>query len=139
LLPLFPFAKNFSQPRNQITNDASLDWSDSGSGILHGTCKNCCNRSGQDFSHHNGLPPLFDNVIINFDSMSPKIPTLDLVIACLLNKEVQQITTAPLLKEDDQIKMELDKAMAVSCAKVILEVLCFFCDAKGHYKFDCPE
>ena len=60
-----------------------------------------------------GLPPLFDNVIINFDSMSPKTLTLDLIITCLLNKEVWQITAAPLVKEDDQIKTELDKAMAV--------------------------
>jgi Zinc knuckle len=86
-----------------------------------------------------GLPPSFDNVIINFDFMSPKTLTLDLVIACLLNEEVWQITATPLLKEDDQIKMELDEVMAVSHAKTISEVLCFFCDAKGHYKSDCPE
>jgi gag-polypeptide of LTR copia-type/Zinc knuckle len=86
-----------------------------------------------------GLPPSFDNVIINFDSMSPETLTLDLVIARLLNEEVRQITTAPSLKEDDQIKTELDEAMAVSRAKAISEVLCFFCDAKGHYKSDCPE
>ena len=55
--------------------------------------------------------------------MSPKTLTLDLVITHLLNKEVQQITATPLVKEDDQIKMELDEAMAVSCAKAILEVL----------------
>ena len=85
-----------------------------------------------------GLPPSFDNVIINFDSMSPKTLTLDLIITCLLNEEVQQITAAPLVKEDNQIKMELDKAMAVSNAKAISEVLCFFCDAKGHYKSNCP-
>ena len=86
-----------------------------------------------------GLPPSFNNVIINFDSMSPKTLTLDLVIACLLNKEVQQITTIPSVKEDDQIKMELDEAMAVSHPKPISEVLCFFCNRKGHYKSDCPE
>jgi gag-polypeptide of LTR copia-type/Zinc knuckle len=86
-----------------------------------------------------GLPPSFNNVIINFDSMSSETLTLDLVIARLLNEEVRQITTAPLLKEDDQIKTELNEAMAVSHAKAILEVLCFFCDAKGHYKSDCPE
>ena len=86
-----------------------------------------------------GLPPSFDNVINNFNSMSPETLTFDLVITCLLNEEVQQITATPLVKEDDQIKMELDEAMAVSHAKAILEVLCFFCDAKGHYKSDCPE
>jgi hypothetical protein len=80
-----------------------------------------------------GLPPSFNNVIINFNSMCPKTLTLDLVIACLLNEEVQQITTALLLKEDNQIKTKLDEAIAVSCAKAILEVLCFFCDTKGHY------
>jgi hypothetical protein len=51
---------------------------------------------------------------------------------------VQQIMAALLLK-DDQIKTEHDEVMAVSHAKTILEVLCFFCDAKGHYKSDCPE
>lgn len=47
-----------------------------------------------------GLPPSFNNVIINFDSMSSETLTLDLVIACLLNEEVQQITTIPSVKED---------------------------------------
>jgi hypothetical protein len=86
-----------------------------------------------------GLSPSFDNVIINFDSMFTEILTLDLVIAHLLNEEVQQITTAPLLKEDDQIKMELNEAMAVFYTKAISKILCFFCNAKEHYKFDCPE
>ena len=35
-----------------------------------------------------GLPPSYDNVIINFDSMSPDALTLDLVITHLLNEEV---------------------------------------------------
>jgi gag-polypeptide of LTR copia-type len=48
-----------------------------------------------------GLPPSFNNVIINFDSMSPETLTLDFVIARLLNEEVRQITTAPSLKEND--------------------------------------
>ena len=85
-----------------------------------------------------GLPPSFDNVIINFNSMSPETLTFDPIITRLLNEEVWQITATPLVKEDNQIKMELDEAMAVSCAKAISEVLCFFCDAKGHYKSDCP-
>ena len=48
-----------------------------------------------------GLPSSSDNVIINFDSMSPETLTLDLVITCLLNEEVWQITAAPLVKEDN--------------------------------------
>ena len=86
-----------------------------------------------------GLPPSFDNVIINFDSMSPDVLTLDLIIARLLNEEVRQITTAPLVKlEEDRI---LDEAIAVSQGrpKAISEILCYFCDTKGHYKSDCPE
>ena len=86
-----------------------------------------------------GLPPSFDNVIINFDSMSTDTLTLNLVITRLLNEEVRQITSALLVKEEDQIKTELDEAMAVSRTKPISEILCFFCDAKGHYKSDCPE
>ena len=75
-----------------------------------------------------GLPPSFDNVIINFDSMSPETLTLNRVITRLLNEEVCQITSAPLVKEEDKIKTEdLDEAMAVSHAKAISEVLCFFC------------
>ena len=46
-----------------------------------------------------GLPPSFNNVIINFNSMFPETLTLDLVITCLLNEEVWQITATPLLKE----------------------------------------
>jgi hypothetical protein len=85
-----------------------------------------------------GLPPSYDNVIINFDSMSPETLTLDLVIARLLNEEVRQSTSPPFIKQEDQIKAE-DEAMAVFRAKAISDVICFFCDAKGHYKSDCPE
>jgi hypothetical protein len=111
----FPLLKISHSQEIRLPNDASLDWSDSGSGIP------------------------FDNVIINFDPMSPETLTLDLVIAHLFNEEVQQITAAPLLKEDNQIKMEHNEAMAVSCANTISEFLCFFCDTKGYYKSDCPE
>ena len=78
-----------------------------------------------------GLPPSYDNVIINFDSMSPDTLTLNLVITCLLNEEVWQ-TTLTLIKQEDHG----DKAMAVFRTR---EIVCYFCDAKGHYKSDCPE
>ena len=78
-----------------------------------------------------GLPPSYDNVIINFNSMSPNTLTLNLVITCLLNEEVQQ-TTSALIKQEDHS----DEAMAVSCTR---EIVCYFCDAKGHYKSDFPE
>jgi hypothetical protein len=68
--------------------------------------------------------------------MSFKTLTLDLIISRLLNEEVWQITATSSAKED---KMELDEAMAVSHAKNISEVLCFFCDAKRPYKSDCSE
>ena len=53
----FPSPKISHSQEIRLSNNASLDWSDSGSGIPHGTCKNCCNQSGQDFSHHNGSSP----------------------------------------------------------------------------------
>ena len=84
-----------------------------------------------------GLPPSYNNVIINFDSMSPDTLTLDLVITRLLNEEVRQITQ-PLLtsvKQEDS-----DEAMTASCAKLpATEIRCHFCNGKGHYKSDCPE
>ena len=78
-----------------------------------------------------GLPPSYDNVIIDFDSMSPDTLTLNLVITCLLNEEVWQTTSTPIKQEDHG-----DKAMAVSHTR---EIVCHFCDTKGHYKSDCPE
>lgn len=71
-----------------------------------------------------GLPHDYDNVIINFDSMSPNQLTMQLIIAQLLNEEVHQGVTvdAPTTR---------DEALAtVPCTKTCTadDITCYFCN-----------
>ncbi|KDQ56282.1 hypothetical protein JAAARDRAFT_48207 [Jaapia argillacea MUCL 33604] len=84
-----------------------------------------------------GLPLVYDSLIITFDSTPPKELTLNVVITHLINEETHQssstATTSHYATRSDQ-----DVAMAVN-TRDCLDVTCFFCDGKGHYKSDCPE
>jgi len=82
-----------------------------------------------------GLPPSFDSVIINFDSMAPDALTLDLVIAQLLNEEVRQ-GTGPAPAESEALAATLVRKKPRLPAP---DIRCYFCDGNGHYKSDCPE
>jgi hypothetical protein len=90
-----------------------------------------------------GLPPSYDAVIINFDSTPTDQLTLAHVISRLLNEEVRQLSGKPNSENSEGAQ---DEAMAVTqrgnkrgLVRQTSEIVCFFCDKKGHYKSDCPE
>ncbi|PPQ84349.1 hypothetical protein CVT26_007083 [Gymnopilus dilepis] len=109
-------------------------------------------QAGTDITDQNkilaltiGLLSSYDSVIINFDSTSSNLLTLNHVISRLLNEEICQIASGGnSTKSDDDVQ---DEAMAVTSAKSCKlklitanpDVICFFCNKKGHYKSDCPE
>lgn len=92
-----------------------------------------------------GLPDTYDAVIINFDSTSTNLLTLDHVITRLLNEEARQLSkTEPTsATESEDVAMAATRnrrAHATANSSVDMQnVTCFFCDGKGHYKSDCPE
>lgn len=84
-----------------------------------------------------GLPPSYDAVIINFDATPPEQLTVNHVITRLLNEETRQISSPDAPTPSDN---PADEALAVTAARRnSADVLCFFCDKKGHFKSDCPE
>jgi len=92
-----------------------------------------------------GLPSSYDAVIINFDSTPSDQLTLSHVISRLLNEEVRQTSGQPS-NPDDTSEEVRDEAMAVTGrggrragGGTASDVVCFFCDKKGHYKSDCPD
>ena len=94
-----------------------------------------------------GLPSSYNTVIINFNSTPSDQLTLSHVISCLLNEEVHQISGSKLSDNNDAEEVQ-DEAMAVigqdsggqqAGGGNPSDVICFFCDKKGHYKSDCPN
>ena len=90
-----------------------------------------------------GLPSSYDAVIINFDSTPSDQLTLSHVISRLLNEEVRQFSGTQSSNPSDAQEEVHDEAMVVRGGGRRggnqSEVVCFFCDKKGHYKSDCPE
>ena len=92
-----------------------------------------------------GLPSSYDAVIINFDSTPSDQLTLSHIISRLLNEEVRQISGTQPSNPGDASEEVHDEAMAVQGGGRRAgggnqsEVVCFFCDKKGHYKSNCPE
>jgi hypothetical protein len=90
-----------------------------------------------------GLPTSYDTVIVNFDATPPNLLTPNHVITRLLNEETRQIASAEPLTT---VKKEDDEAMAVTAGKsggkgtrINPDVICYFCEQKGHYRSECPE
>ena len=95
-----------------------------------------------------GLPSSYDAVIINFDSTPSDQLTLSHVISCLLNEEVHQTSGSQSGDINNALEEIHDKVMAVirqgsrgrqARGGTQSDVVCFFCDKKGHYKSDCPD
>ena len=94
-----------------------------------------------------GLPSSYDAVIINFNSTPSDQLTLSHVISHLLNEEVHQISGSKPSDNNDAEEVQ-DEAMAVigqgsrgqqAGGGNPSDVICFFCNKKGHYKSDCPD
>lgn len=86
-----------------------------------------------------GLPATYDAVIINFDSTPTDQLTLAHVISRLLNEEVRQLSGDRSDTETQDEAMAVTQRRRTTGARQNSEIICFFCDKKGHYKSDCPE
>ncbi|KAJ7148834.1 hypothetical protein C8R46DRAFT_916656, partial [Mycena filopes] len=82
------------------------------------------------------LPPAYDAVvIINFDSAAPESLTFNGVVARLLNEETRQHSGTPIT-----IKTEREATFVAAANRGSrADVICHFCDKKGHYKSECRE
>ncbi len=89
-----------------------------------------------------GLSPSYDAVIINFDSTAPADLTFQSVITRLLNEETRQSSSSasgPRNVDTVQVKSEENVAFAANSHGSRVDVVCHFCDKKGHYKSTCRE
>jgi hypothetical protein len=91
-----------------------------------------------------GLPPSYDAVIINFDSTAPSELTFQSVITRLLNEETRQLSgtislPAAITPATTQIKSEENVAFTANSRGSRADIICHFCDKKGHYKTECRE
>jgi len=80
-----------------------------------------------------GLPPSYDPVIINFDAAPLDSLTFNGVVARLLNEETRQGSSSGIKMEREVVLMM--KKQVPNRA----DVICHFCDQKGHYKSECRE
>jgi hypothetical protein len=88
------------------------------------------------------LPTSYDAVIINFDSTAPAELTFQSVITHLLNEEIRQLSGSiphGVIPQNTQIKTENNVAFVANARGARLDVVCHFCDKKGHYKTECRE
>ncbi|KAJ7908557.1 hypothetical protein B0H13DRAFT_2331327 [Mycena leptocephala] len=85
-----------------------------------------------------GLPAAYDPVIINFDSASPDTLTFNGVVAWLLNEETRQHSA--ITGTNPEIKGEREASFIAAAGRGSrADVICHFCDKKGHYKSECRE
>jgi len=80
-----------------------------------------------------GLPPSYDPVIINFDAAPPESLTFNDVIARLLNEETRQGSSNGIKNEHEAVFVAKKRVPNRA------DVICHFCDQKGHYKSECRE
>ncbi|PBK96259.1 hypothetical protein ARMGADRAFT_868429, partial [Armillaria gallica] len=86
-----------------------------------------------------GLPSSYDTVIIHFDATPPDQLTIDHIITRLLNDETRQSMNR---HHSTQNAATTEEALSVTQRRLrpdASEIVCFFCDQKGHYKDACPE
>jgi len=87
-----------------------------------------------------GLLSAYNAIIINFDSTPTDQLMFDNVVIQLLNEEVHQKTSTPPVKiSPDQVKNEpLNTThIAMTHPTPCSEIICHFCDKKGHLKAEC--
>jgi len=85
-----------------------------------------------------GLPSSYNHVVTTFDEIDTEQLTVDYVTTHLLNAETQQ----NLNPRAGSANTPDPNNLALQVTKVptpIEQVTCYFCDAKGHYKSDCPK
>jgi gag-polypeptide of LTR copia-type/Domain of unknown function (DUF4219)/Zinc knuckle len=93
-----------------------------------------------------GLPASYDAVIINFDSTAPEHLMLNHVITWLLNKEARQASNSVMTIDEEDIHDEVlitmqksrDRCPHATGRNASADIICYFCDEKGHYKSECP-
>jgi hypothetical protein len=90
-----------------------------------------------------GLPDSYDPVIINFDSTASELLTLNHVIARLLNEEARQSSHSETTNEEDSrdevlAAVQKNRSRPRATGGNAADIVCYFCDEKGHYKSECP-
>jgi hypothetical protein len=76
--------------------------------------------------------------------VASELLTLNHVIACLLNEEARQSSHSATTNEEDghdEVLAAVQKNRSHPCAtgrNTSTDIICYFCDEKGHYKSECP-
>ena len=86
-----------------------------------------------------GLPKSYSTFIVALDSIPADDLTLDIIITCLLNKEVRQIQAVKSEIERMEGREGALAAIAKKKKRPIEEITCYNCNGKGHYQTDCPS
>ena len=91
-----------------------------------------------------GLPDSYNPVIINFDSTASELLMLNQVITRLLNEEARQSSHSETTNEEDgcdEVLAAVQKNRSrprATGGNTSADIICYFCDEKGHYKSECP-
>jgi hypothetical protein len=81
-----------------------------------------------------GLPESYNPVIINFDASPTDQLNFEHVVTHLLNEETRQNSFISGIQATD------DEAYPANMRCIArTEIVCYWCDTKGHIKMNCPE
>lgn len=82
----------------------------------------------------NGLPPSYENFVIQFDATPPELITLNNVITRLRNEDARQEIGR---EKPDVVNNALAAASRQPHDKS--HITCYNCHKLGHYRHECPE